>query len=255
MILRTTGDLVTFVLRASGINGVGLSPLAEDSNTCLAFLQLLLAQWQRKRWLNWSLQEVSAVSTGANFMSIGPGQDFDTPRPDKLHAAFCRLMPFSGPNAVDLSLSIIEAREDWSKVTIKDLKSIPAAVFYDSSFPVGRVYFWPVPSAAHYEMHLVVKAGLPTYTTLTQPLGVPDEYIEALVWSLCVRMQMAYSLPARSDHVAAMRQAINVIEMANSQIGLLSMPSGLVRGGGDVSSWSGKGLDQAWIVSGPSVLS
>ena len=59
--LDTTGDLITFVLRASGINGVGQTPLAEDSNTGLDFLRMLMAQWQRKRWLIWN-EYVSCVS-------------------------------------------------------------------------------------------------------------------------------------------------------------------------------------------------
>ena len=254
--LETTGDLIKFVLRASsGVNGVGQTPLADDSNTVLDLLRMLLGQWRRKRWLVWYLQETSCVATGNNSYTIGPGSDFDTARPDKLHAAWCRLMPFAGPNAVDLPLSIIEAHEDWATITIKDLKSIPSAVFYDSSFPVGRIYFWPVPSAAHYEMHLVTKGGLPSYTTLTDPLNLPDEYIEALMWSLCVRVQMSYGLPARPDHVAAMRESVNVVQNANSQIGLLSMPAALGRGGGDVSSWIGRGLNRAWVVGGDSVLS
>jgi hypothetical protein len=231
--------------------------MPEDSNTGLSFLQMLIAQWQRKRWLVWAEQEVSAIATGNDSYTIGPGPgtDFVTPRPDKIHAAWCRLMPFGGPNAVDLSLAIIEAYEDWATIAIKDLKSIPAAVFYDSSFPVGKLTFWPVPPASIYEMHIVVKGQLPAYTTLVDPLALPDEYIEALVWSLCVRMQMAYGLPSRPDHVQAMRQAVDVVKMANAQIPLLSMPAALSGHRGDVSSWSGKGLSQAWTVSGPSVLS
>lgn len=252
--IETTGDLITFVLRASGINGVGQTPLAEDSNTGLEFLRMLIAQWQRKRWLVWSEQELSVVATGNNYYTIGAGQEFDTARPDKIHAAWCRMQPFGGPNPVDIHLAIIESHEDWAGVTIKDLKSLPSAVFYDSSFPVGRVHFYPVPPAAIYEMHLVVKASLPTYTTLTDPLNVPDEYIEAMMWSLCVRMQMAYGLPARSDHVGAMKQALNVLMMANSQIPQLSLPN-FGRGGGDVSSWVGRGLNRAWVVGGSSVLS
>ena len=252
--LDTTGDLITFVLRASGINGVGQTPLAEDSNTGLDFLRMLMSQWQRKRWLIWNEAEISVVSTGANFYTIGPGQDFDTARPDKVHAAWCRMQPFAGPNPVDIHLGIIEAKEDWAGITIKDLHSIPSAVFYDSSWPVGRVYFWPVPPASHYELHLVVKATLPTYTTLTDPLNLPPEYMEAVMWSLCVRLQMAYGLPARPDHVAAMKQAMNVVMMANSQIATLSMPAALGRRGGDVSSWQGKGLNQAGVVGGSSVL-
>ena len=254
--LETTGDLITFVLRASGINGVGQTPLAEDSNTGLEFLRMLIAQWQRKRWLIWNEQELSIVSTGAQWYTIGPGQDFDSARPDKLHAAWFRFEPFAGPNAVDIPLGIIEAKEDYATITLKDMKSIPRAVFYDSSFPLGRVTFIPVPPASHYELHLVVKASLPTYTTLTDPLGLPDEYLEAVMWSLCVRLQMAYGLPARPDHAAAMKVSLNTIKLANSQIAQLGMPAALSgRRGGDVSSWSGKGLNQAWVVGGSSVLS
>jgi hypothetical protein len=253
--IETTGDLITFALRASNINGVGQTPLAEDSNTGLQFLNWLMSEWQRKRWLIWNEQEISVVATGNNFYTIGPGQDFDTARPDRIHAAWCRMQPFAGPNPVDIHLGIIEAKEDWAGITIKDLKSIPSAVFYDSSWPIGRVYFWPVPSAAHYEMHLLVKASLPVYTTLTDPLALPPEYVKAAMWHLCVDMQMAYGLPTNPAHVAAMKVAMNTVMMANSQIGLLSMPAALGRRGGDVSSWQGKGLNQAWIVGGSSVLS
>jgi hypothetical protein len=242
--IETTGDLITFVLRASGINGIGQTPSAEDANTGLEFVRTTISLWQRKRWLIWNEVELSKVSTGANYYSIGPGQDFDSARPDKIHAAWCRMQPFGGPNPVDISLAIIEAKEDWSGITIKDLKSIPAAVF-----------FWPVPPGGQYEMHLVVKATLPTYTTLTDPLALPPEYLEALIWTLCVKMQMSYGLPARQDHAAAMKVAIDDIKMANAQIPLLSMPAALVGRGGDVSSWQGKGLNQAWIVGGGSVLS
>src|SRR5580765_1152579 len=250
--IETTGDLITFVLRASNINGVGQTPLAEDSNTGLEFLRMLMAQWQRKRWLIWNEAELSVVATGNNFYTIGPGQDFNIARPDKIHAAWCRMQPFGGPNPVDIHLAIIEAKEDWAGVTIKDLKSLPAAVFYDSSWPVGRVHFWPVPPAAIYEMHLVVKASLPVYTTLTDPLALPPEYLEAVMWSLCVRLQMAYGLKANPDHVAAMKQAMNVVMMANSQIPQLSLPN-FGRGGGDVSSWTGRGLNRAWVVGGSAV--
>lgn len=252
--IETTGDLITFTLRSANINGVGQTPLAEDSNTGLQYLRWLMAQWRRKRWMVWNLPSTALVSTGANSYSIGPGGDYNIARPDKIHAAWCRMKPFSGPNPVDLPLSIIEAKEDWAQIAIKDLKSIPAAVFYDSSFPMGRIFFWPVPPGGDYEMHLVTKADLPTYTTLTDPLALPEEYEEAAMWSLCVKLQLSYGLPANPGHVAAMKVAINTIEMANSQIGLLSMPAALGHRGGDVSSWAGRGLNRAWTVGGDCVL-
>jgi len=251
--IESTGDLIHFALRSAGIVGVGQTPLADDANTALDMLRMLVGQWQKKRWLVWSERDLSVVSTGADFYTIGPGADFDTQLPDKLHAAWARINPQSGQNPVDISLSIIQAREDWATIGIKDLQSLPSAVFLDTSWPQGRVYFYPVaPAGANYELFITVKATLPVYTTLTDPLSLPDEYIEALLWSLCVRLQMIYGLPARPDHVAAMRQAVNVVQMANTQIATLRMPS--FGGSGDVSSFVGRGLDRAWTVGGDSVL-
>jgi hypothetical protein len=216
--------------------------------------RMILSQWQRKRWLVWNEQESSVISTGAQWYTIGPGKDISVARPEKLHAAWVRMKPFGGPNPVDISLAIIQAKEDYSRIGIKDLKSIPSAVFLDTAFPTARVTFWPVPIAAEYELHVVTKASLPVYTSLVDPLNLPDEYLEGLMWSLCVRMQMAYGLPSRPDHVAAMKQALNVIMMANTQMAELKLPSFLGGRGGDVSSWAGRGLNQAWTVGGQSVL-
>jgi len=253
--IETTGDFINFALRSSGINGVGQTPLAEDSNTGLDLLRMVMAQWQQKRWLVWNEAEISLTATGADYYTIGPGADFDVAvRPTKIHAAWCRLMPLAGTTPVDIPLAVIVAKEDWATISIKNLKSLPSAVFLNTSWPQGRVYFWPVPPAAQQmELTLVLKAALPIYTTLVDPLGLPPEYEEALLWSLCVRLQMAYGLPARPDHVAAMRQAVNVVMTANTQIGTLGMP-GIGSRSGDVSSWAGRGLDRAWTVGGQSVL-
>jgi hypothetical protein len=253
--IDTVGDMINFVLRASGINGVGQTPLAEDSNTGLDMTRMLVAQWQQKRWLVWNETELTLTATGADYYTIGPGADFDIPvRPTKIHAAWCRLLPNAGIANVDIPLAIIQAKEDWSTITIKNLKSLPSAVFLDTAWPQGRVHFWPVPPVAQQmQLTLVLKASLPNYTTLVDPLGLPPEYQEALMWSLCVRMQMAYGLPSRPDHAAAMRQAINVVMMANTQVATLGMP-GIGSRSGDVSSWAGRGLDHAWTVGGMCVL-
>ncbi|HEY2418607.1 MAG TPA: hypothetical protein VGH84_11860, partial [Steroidobacteraceae bacterium] len=189
----TAQQVIFLALRMAGriTDAQSVADASKDVDDAFSLLVMMLGQWQRKRWLVWNEQEVSVVSTGANFYTIGVGQDFDTPRPDKIHAAWCRLQPFGGPHPVDLRLAIIEAKEDWAGITIKDLQSIPTAVFYDSSFPVGRVYFWPVPSGGHYEMHLVLKATLPVPASLGDSLALPPEYLDAVVNNLTVRIALA----------------------------------------------------------------
>jgi hypothetical protein len=245
---------------------------SKDVADSFSFLVTMLAQWQRRRWLVWNEEDVALVSTGADFYSIGPGEDFDVARPDKIHAAKVILGPgFGGlpeqlpfqlgafgrtPNLVNIPLAIIEAKEDWNKIAIPDLKSIPSAVFYDSNFPVGRVHFWPVPPANAYEMQLTVKASLPVYATVNDTLDLPPEYMDAVVNNLAVRIALASPGAQVSPLLLAeARASLNTIRLANSQIQLLSMPAALSgHRGGDVSSWSGPGLNQAWVVGGTSVL-
>jgi hypothetical protein len=129
-------------------------------------------------------------------------------------------------------------------------------VFYDSNFPVGRVHFWPVPPANAYEMQLTVKASLPVYATVNDTLDLPPEYMDAVVNNLAVRIALASPGAQVSPLLLAeARASLNTIRLANSQIQLLSMPAALSgHRGGDVSSWSGPGLNQAWVVGGTSVL-
>lgn len=224
--IRTTGDLITFCLRASGINGVGQTPMAEDANTALEMLRMMVAQWQRKRWLVWDEHEMVLRATGQEHYTIGAGGDFNTPRPDRIENAYARLLSGTSTSMlVDFPLGIIEAKENYAQIQLKSLPWFPVALWYDSGWPLGSIYFWPIPQAGLFDLHVNVKAPLPVFSTLTDDLNMPPEYLEALMWSLCVRLQMAYGLPARQDHVAAMRMALNTIRMANVQMTTLSMPA------------------------------
>jgi hypothetical protein len=99
-----------------------------------------------------------------------------------------------------------------------------------------------VPPAGMYGLYLIVKMPLPTYVSVANPLNLPDEYIDALIWSMAVRMQMAYGLPARPDHVTQAALAMNTLRQANAQIPGLLMPIRSVTGGGGVAAHSSPGF-------------
>jgi len=252
--ISTTGDLIDFSLRVSGIVGVGQTPQDDDNNTALDWLRMIVAEWQKKRWLVYVQQEVSVpASTGAQFYTIGLGCDFDVSRPDHIAAAYIRIIPGVPPNLVDIPVEILQSREDYAAISVKTLETIPSVVFYDSGWPTGRVYWWPVPPANMYGLYLTVKMPLPTYVALTDPLGVPPEYYPAMIWSLAVRLQLSYGLPANPGHVAAMKEAMETLRMANTQIPQLAMPAPLGRMWGDLSL-IGRGLGRAFTLSEGAVL-
>ena len=253
--ISTAGDLINSVLLASGILGVGQSAQPSDTATGLDMLRMLTAQWQKRRWLVFVEQTVSvAASTGAQSYTIGPGCDFNVAgRPDRISRAYIRIIPGVPPNLVDIPVEVFDAREDYAAISVKALETMPAAVYYESGYPTGQVYFWPVPPAGMYGLFLVLKLPLPTYVSTADPLNLPDEYVEALLWSMCVRMQMSYGLQARPDHAAAAKQALNTVRMANTQIAQLAVPAPLGRVRDDLSL-VGHGLGRAFILDQGAVL-
>jgi hypothetical protein len=220
MTISTAGDLISLALRTAGILGQGQTAAAEDMSDGLSLLNMMLAQWQRKRWLVWSLVDTAVISTGAASYNVGPGQPFNIARPDRIDAAFVRLLGTS-PNPVDYPLAMIGSREDYAAIALKSLSTFPAGVFYESSFPVGVLHFWPIPPASQYELHITTKAQITSYAQ-TDALALPPEYIEAALYSLAVRLAINYGLPASADHAAAMRAALNTIRQANVQTGVMS---------------------------------
>lgn len=258
MSFNTPLDVITFSLKAAGVVGVGQTAAAEDANDAFTAMNGMLAQWQRKRWLIWHLNDVSIVCTGAQSYSVGPGGDFNIMRPDRLEGAYFRQLINSGAGSgsgvgfgefafgispfgvgstggslnlnVDFPLEILESREDYSDIALKTLVSFPRYIFYDSAFPIGSVYPWPIPQASIYELHLLVKETLNQFVTLNQTINLAPEYEEALWTNLAARLAPIYQLPPRPDVIALAREALNVIRGANTQIPRLIMPKHLTRG-------------------------
>lgn len=228
--MTTAADLIAQALKISGVTGVGQPGAAEDVTDALVHLNQMLAQWSRKRWLVFHLVDTAVTSTGAPSYSVGPGGDFDIPRPDRLEAAYVRQLISGSPNAVDYPLELLAAREDYSRIRLKSLTGWPQAIFYDAAFPLGRVYPHPVPQAGLFELHLVVKDTLASCPTPAAALNLPAEYEAALLWNLAVRLRSAYQLAPDPVAVGLAKDALNVIRNADAQVPRLRMPGALGAG-------------------------
>ena len=231
--MTTPRDIITQAAKKAGILGVGQSMLADDVNDAYSDLQDMLGQWQRKRWLIWHLVDYAYTSTGALSYTVGPGGNFNiSPRPDKIESAFFRQVITEQPNQVDYPLEIIESREDYNKIALKQLATFPQFLFYDSAFPTGITYPWPVPIASIYEIHLTVKETLAQFTGLSEVIVLPLEYMAALKFNLACRIRQAYQLPLDPILIGLAKDSLNVIRNANLQIPRLAMPQDLRRRSG-----------------------
>jgi len=227
--IETPADLITLALKKAGVLGLGQTPNAEDTNDSFDELNMMLAQWNRKRWLVYHLIDVAKLSTGAMTYTVGPGMDFDTPRPDKIQSAYI-VQQNVGVNPPSFPLEIIESREDYSRITLKNLTAFPNYLFYDSAYPIGVLYPWPIIQQSLYELHIVVKSQLSQFDYLSDQIVLPPEYKAAIVWNLAARLRPNYQMPMDPTVVGLAKDALNTIRSANTQISTLRMPAGLTSG-------------------------
>lgn len=227
--MTTVNDFLTLALIDSGVLGQGQIAQAEDIQNALTRANYMVGQWNRKRWLVFNLTDVSVVTTGAETYSIGPGQDFNTPRPDRLEdGCFLRQLAQSGVQQIDYPLQLLSSHEDYSRIRLKTMGTWPSIIFYDSNWPTGTIYAWPVPQANQYELHILVKHQITAFTSLTETINLPPEYEAALSYNLQVRLRVAYRMPADPVMIELAKDSLNVIRGANVQVPTMKMPPSVI---------------------------
>lgn len=232
-------DLIHLSLKAANVTGIGQSPDFEDVNDCFILLQSMLQQWNRRRWLIPNMLDTGFVSTGADSYTVGIGGQFPIERPDCIEGAYVRMLPVHGPSPVDINLEIIEAREDYASIACKTIKAFPSILWYDSTYPLGRVVLYPVATDGMYEIHILTKGVLPVPTDLTTPFIIPPEYVDALIWNMACRIRPIFGAQSDPTLVVFAKTALNTIRSANAQVPRLACPPALWSRRG---RWAGHGI-------------
>ncbi|MBS1044556.1 hypothetical protein [Gluconobacter cerinus] len=246
-------DLVNMALRQIGVGAMGTTASPADLSDAVMHLNMMLAQWQRKRWLVPNLVDMALPSTGASVYYVGPNGDLNIPvRPDKLEAAYVRLLngaPLSqagdflptdfvasdfldpengldaGVQPIDYGLEIMQSYEDYASLGLKALRSWPSYAFYNPAYPLGEFYPWPIPQPGIWEFHLVFKQPLQAGLKATDPIVLPPEYWDAIMWCLAARIAPSYGQEASPTVVSLAKAALSTIRASSTQIPTLGMPS------------------------------
>ena len=164
--MTTARDIVQLACKQVGILGVGQTLLAEDTNDAFKLLQNMIAQWQKSRWLVPSLQKQSFETDGSISYTVGIGGDIDIKRPGDIKTAYV-IQLNTGSNPVSLPLKKIFSYEDYARISVKNLNSLPDHFFYDAQFPLANLFIWPIGNS-NYEVHLVFESQLGFGTTIEE---------------------------------------------------------------------------------------
>ncbi len=232
--VTTARSLIILAMKESGLLGVGQTPLAEDINDAYIYLSRMMKQWQIRRGLIPALKSYSAIATGNKSMTVGPGGEFNiTPRPRQIKKAYF-IQLNTGSTPVSLPLTWVASFEDYFRITVKDLHSLPDLFFYDNQFVnnLSNIYFWPIPDS-QYQMFICVQSDLSfpnDAVGLDDVLLLPDEYEEAIHYNLAIRICSGWTLPARKETVLLAKTSLKTIRSVNAQIPEMQMPTALRKG-------------------------
>jgi hypothetical protein len=230
--MPTGTDICTSALLRAGILGVGNPPAADQISRALVLLNDMLALWSAKRWLNYAEIDHTVVVTGAQSYTIGPsGMVNVTARPDRIEWGYVRLLNGGGAGnlPVDIPLDQLYSYEDNAKgVALKTLQTQPMAFFYDSAFPLGKIYPVPIPNdATRYELHFGTRTILPVLVTPATNIVLPPQYTYAMRWCLASECRAEWRLPVSKAIDDKAADGLKTIRSAAVQVPSLALPAGL----------------------------
>lgn len=226
--MSTARDLVTLALKEAGVIGVGQTPLDEDMNDSFTLLRRMMATWNKKRWLVPALQDVSKVATGAISYTVGIGGDINPGyRPNQIKAGYF-IQLNTGTTPVSLPLSQVFSYEDYARITLKTLNTLPEIYFYDNAVPLGHVFVNPIPSSI-YELHFIIQTYLdfPGALGLDSVFNLAEEYEEAIHYNLAIRLCSAYQEEPQKSTIALAKDGRRMLRNSNVQVPSLEMPAPL----------------------------
>lgn len=196
----------------------------------LVRLNTMLDAWRLDSLKAYAVQRLTAnVSTATR--TIGPAGDFVIdPRPTRIEPG-----SFFTSGGVDYPVTPVSAQQ-FNAIAVKADGGLgPEVVHLDTAFPVGTLYFYPVPASA-VSVTLLVQTQLAEFPDLTTNVVLAPGYERMIVFSLAEEVAADYERevpPTVTRNAASARRAV---KRANSRVPSLALPAGLPGVG-----WGGRG--------------
>jgi len=144
------------------------------------------------------------TSKQAYTIGRGAGADFNAERPvEILDAAI--VMVTANPE-VYIHLDIVNS-DEWESFSVLNFStSIPAVMWYETTYPNGTMHFRGVPSLANYQVRILTSQQLGQAATTATQFVFPPTYYETFMYSLaerlCTPFGKAGEIPARIAKMA-----------------------------------------------------
>lgn len=171
--------------------GTGISPSEQAEG--LSTLNAMVDGFKIENLLiPYFIRYVFNLTNGKKDYSVGPGQDFDMERPEKIHRAGF-VLNAGTPSEAEIPIDVLLTYEQYAAFVAKNVQSsYPLALYYQPSFPVGTATFWPVTLGGPQPVALYNRAVLQEFQSADDQFYAPQGYREMLMYNLAVKVHELY---------------------------------------------------------------
>lgn len=179
----TARDLIGDALRKIGVCAMDEPMTADMAAAGLRALNRMLKSWQNKGYCTWAKSSQSVTLTTASSFTLNPA------RP--LEILSCRFKR-SGVEMPMLPFT----RDEYDSLPLKTAHGTPTTYHYDRQREDARLYVWPVMSPVNGETLEITYTREMDDQGLDDPVDVPGEWYDAVVYGLAARLADDYSVTA-----------------------------------------------------------
>lgn len=212
----TAYKLIKRALRMLGVIDPGQELEASAARDALETLNSMMSLWATKRLLMYQqTRNVYPLVGGQESYTIGPGGDFDQPRPIYiLRAGIVSNVGLESEH--ERPMDPMLTPQQWRSIGNKRLQSaLPRKLYYERSFPLGTLYPWPVLSSGTLSLAIYLPVTVLGFADLHVEYAFPDGYDEALATNLGVRLSSEWGKPLPDEVRQLARESKGAIQIAN----------------------------------------
>lgn len=196
--MTSATQLIYGALRLLGVLRSGMGANPDQMADGLVDLNDLVDNWSTDRLKVWSVVEQAfALVSAQQTYTIGPGGNFNAPRPSKIEGAVL-ITNYSG-QAVRSDIAILD-EEQWREIAVPNIPSlIPYQLYCDYAAPLANISLFPVPSDPSAQVQLSMWQQISSFATLASTATFPPGYALALRYGLAVQMAPSFAIVAKNN--------------------------------------------------------
>ena len=219
----TVKRLIGLALQEIGAVSAGEEPRAEDVADALDYLKMMLAAWSIEHLLVPFVTREEFTLLGQRIVSIGPGGDYDTIRPEVIKA----LVILDGSNTEHYVEPL--AQNLMNQLSTKDTQTdYPRWYSYEPNWPLGRIEFSAIPKPG-YTMRIESHKPITQDIVLTEKMNLPDNFTRLVLYGLAIEISKGYGRPVDAELASKFRYSWTTTkrQQAASRVPSLEMDAAL----------------------------